>query len=173
MGLFNLLKNLKDPESARSLWKILKNLGTSESTRESMRFSYDKHFKGAIKGEISIEGLTPHQVALWGALVERYEINGFKGFKVDTTNFFQGIYKQQTVLAELVPFLYLPENEGREALVEYIIYKEYPKDARISWLTTVVKKGHKITKEKDDLYDEMMERAKVIGFTWLSLLEGQ
>lgn len=170
MGFFNLLKNMKDPECAQSLWKILKNFGTSEATRESMRYSYSKHFKGALKGEISIEGLTPHQVALWGALVERYEINGIKGFKVDATNFFQGIYKQQTVLAELIPFLYLPEDEGRESLVEYVIYKECPKDARISWLTNIVQKGIKITEEKDDLYDEMIERARTLGFAWLLLV---
>jgi len=173
MGLWNLLKNLREPGSAQSLWKILKSLGSAEGTRESMRFSYQKHFKGAVKGKISIEGLTPHQVALWCALAERYEIGGFKGFKVDTANFFQGVFNQQTVLAELIPFLYLPEDEAREALVEYVIYKEYPKDANISWLTNVVQKGHKITKEKDDLYDKMMERAKVIGVAWLSLMESR
>ena len=119
MGLWNLLKNLRDPESARSLWKVLKSLGSAGGTRESMRFSYQKHFKGAVKGKISIEGLTPHQVALWCALAERYEIDGFK---VNTANFFQDIFNQQTVLAELTPFLYLPEDEAREALVEYVIY---------------------------------------------------
>jgi hypothetical protein len=170
MGLWNLLKNMSDPESARSFWKVLKKLGSTEAIRESVRFSYDKHFKGAVKSKISIEGLTPHQVALWCVLAERYEIDGFK---VNTANFFQDIFNQQTVLAELTPFLYLPEDEAREALVEYVIYKEYPKDANISWLTNVVQKGHKITKEKDDLYDEMMKRAKVIGVAWLSLMESR
>jgi len=169
MGLLDLLKNISDPESARSLWKILKNFGNAEGQRESMRYSYEKHLKGALKGKISIDGLRPHQVALWGALAERYEIDGFK---VNTANFFQTISNQQMVLAELLPFLYLHEDEAREALVEYVVYKEYPKDARISWLTNVVQKGHKITKEKDDLYDEMMKVSKGMGVAWLSLLEG-
>ena len=167
MGLGDILKNLSNPESARSLWKVLKNLGNAEGQRESMKYSYEKHLKGALKGKISIDGLTPHQVALWGALAERYEISGIK---VNTKNFFQTISNQQMVLAELLPFLYLPEDEAREALVEYVIYKEYTKDAKVSWLKNVVQKGNKITKEKDDLYDEMMKTSKVIGVAWLSLL---
>lgn len=167
MGLWNLLKNISDPETAQCLWKVLKNIGNAEATRESMRYSYKKHLRGAIEGKISMEGLTAHQVALWGALGERYEI---KGFKINTSNIMQTLSNQQMVLAELLPFLYLSEDESREALVEYVIYKEYPKDAKVSWLTNIVQKGHKITREKDDLYEEMMKLSKTKEFAWLLLL---
>ena len=33
------------------------------------------------------------------------------------------------------------EDVASEAVAEYVVYKEMPKDARISWLTTIVQQG--------------------------------
>ena len=49
-----------------------------------------------------------------------------------------------------------------------------PKDARISWLTTIVQQGCQIGKDKNqDEYNALMETAKANGVVWLLLLEGR
>jgi len=69
------------------------------------------------------------------------------------------------------PFLYLKQDIAREAAAEYVVYKEMPKDARISWLTTIVQQGCQIGKDKNqDEYNALMEMAEGAGVVWLLLL---
>lgn len=77
--------------------------------------------------------------------------------------------------AELLPFLYLDKQTGREALAEYVVYKEMPKDAKISWLETVVQRGCELAKSKNGkkAYNAWMPVAKTNRAVWLLLLEGR
>ena len=67
------------------------------------------------------------------------------------------------------------KSTGREALAEYVVYKEMPKDAKIAWLETVVQKGCDLAKSKRDkkAYDAWMPVAKTNGVVWLLLFDGR
>jgi len=146
-------------------WHQLKNINNAEGIRETMRMSYDKHFKLAMKGKIPLSGETPHRIALYGALGSRFRVSG-----VPVDN----VIAEAVVWADLLPFLYLDQHSAREALAEYVVYKEMPKDARISWLTTVVKQGCKVGKdEHQQEYNAFMTVAEANRIVWLLLLEGR
>jgi hypothetical protein len=143
-------------------WHKLKNINNAEGIRESMRMSYDKHFKLAMNGKIPG---TPHQAALYGALASRFLVSGVP---VDNA------ITEMLIWADLLPFMYLDQHIAREALAEYVVWKEMPKDAKISWLTTVVQKGCQVGKDNhQEEYDAFMITAKINGAVWLLLFEGR
>jgi hypothetical protein len=104
------------------LFKFLKNFGSVEGTRESIRVSYKKHFVGAAKlaGDSS-----PHSVGLYGALATRRRLMGRFGSEVE-------------VWAELAPFLSMAPDQAIDALAEYVVFLERPGEARTAWLRTLV-----------------------------------
>ena len=106
----------------------------------------------------------PQQFALYGALSTRYQASGVP---INTIT-------ERLIWTDLLPFLYVDEDVASEAVAEYVVYKEMPKDARISWLTTIVQQGCQIGKDKNqDEYNALMETAKANGVVWLLLLEGR
>jgi hypothetical protein len=146
-------------------WHKLKNINNAEGIRESMRMSYDKHFRLAIEGKIPLNRGTPHQTALYGALGSRYLV---RGVPVDS------VIAEALIWTDLLPFFYLDQHTAREALAEYVVYKEMPKDANISWLTTLVQKGCQVGKDNhQEEYDTFMTVAKANGVVWLLLFEGR
>jgi hypothetical protein len=145
-------------------WHKLKNINNAEGIRESMRMSYDKHFKLAMNSKISLNSGTPHQAALYGALGSRFLVSGVP---VDNA------VTEMLIWADLLPFIYLDQHIAREALAEYVVYKEMPKDAKISWLTTVVQKGCQVGMDNHQEYDTFMTVAKANGAVWLLLFEGR
>ena len=98
--------------------KFLQNIGNAESTRESIRQSYKKHFELAA---LARHGSDCHSVALYGALATRYRLMKRPVVEVE-------------IWAELAPFLGMLPGRGVEALAEYIVYQERPGEARTSWL---------------------------------------
>jgi hypothetical protein len=145
-------------------WHQLKNINNAEGIRETMRMSYDKHLKLAQNGKIPLNGETPHRTALYGALGSRFRVSG-----VPVDN----VIAEALIWADLMPFLYLDSDIGREALAEYVVYKEMPKDAKISWLTTLVQKGCQIAQNNHEEYNMLITIAKTNGAVWLLLLEGK
>jgi len=153
-------------------WDLLKNRNNAEGIREVMRWSYDKHYELVVKiglaqaaSKVSGDTLseTTQYFALFNTLESRCLARG-----VPTEN------AEKLIWAELLPFLYLDENMAREALAEYVVYKEMPKDANISWLETVVQKGCELTKSKKiKVYNAWMPVAKAGGAVWLLLFEGR
>lgn len=146
-------------------WHQFKNINNAEGIRETMRMSYDKHLKLTMKGKMPLSaGTTPHSVALYGALGSRFRVSG-----IPVNNFIA----EALIWADLLPFLYLDSEIAREALAEYVVYKEMPKDAKISWLTTIVQKGCQAGKDNHEEYDTFMTVAKANGAVWLLLFEGR
>lgn len=155
------------------LWNLVKNINNPEGIREAMRRSYDKNFELADKSglaqtasKVSGDSLkeTTRCFALFGALEARYLVSG-----VPTE------IAEKLIWAELLPFLYLDKATGREALAEYVVYKEMPADANISWIETVVQRGYELAKSKKDkkAYNAWMPVAKTNGVVWLLLFEGR
>ena len=152
--------------SSVRFWDLMKNINNAEGIREAMRMSYDKHLRLATKGKIDfLTATTPHQCALYGALGARYMVSGVP---IDNP------IAQSLIWADLLPFLHLNQETAREALAEYVVYKEMPKEAKISWLTTLVKQGCALGKgEHQEEYNTFMAVARANGVVWLLLLEGR
>lgn len=105
--------------------KLLLNAGNAEGCREAMRMSYKKHLRGARQGMVSDADTSPHYAGLYGALASRYKVLRMPMMEV-------------VIWAELVPFLLMRETEAVEALAEYVVYKERPSEAKVSWLKKLI-----------------------------------
>jgi len=148
----------------------MKNINNAEGIREAMRISYNNSLELVVKSglaqtasKVSGDPLseTTTYFALFNTLESRYIASG-----VSIEN------AEKLIWAELLPFLYLDEDTAREALAEYVVYKEMPKDARISWLEVVVQRGYELVKNRK-AYNAWMPVAKANGPVWLLLLEGR
>lgn len=142
------------------LWKLLKNTGNSEGIREAMRMSYDKHFNLATEGRIPGGGDDPHQTGLYGALASRLRLSGVQ----------VGPATEPLIWVELLPFTVLDKATGREALAEYVVFKECPADARMDWLKGIIRKGIARVKQQEET-EAMMMVASANGVAWLSLCD--
>ncbi len=142
------------------LKKIL-NLNNAKGTIESMKDSYDKHFLAAQKGEIPIpNGMTPHIAGLYGALSTRYIV--------------AKISRLETVLwAVLTPFILMSKKESVEALAEYIVCVEDPKDRqREKWLKELINTTLRSIDTVNEDYIAMASAATLQSdIYWLGLLD--
>jgi hypothetical protein len=155
-------------------WNMLKNINNAEGIRETMRISYDRAFKRAMKESIEIlqdrkskmplHGSTPNELAVIDAMTSRYWSLGIPINPII----------EMVIWSDVLPFLYFEPATAREALAEYAVYKAMPKDAKISWLETLVKQGCENGLEKDkEMYTVVKEAAKDNRVAWLLLLEGR
>ncbi len=116
----------------------LRTLGSAAGTREAMRKSYYRH---RAKFETAPDKVPPdtshHEAAMYGALATRYRASGSSAEDVEEMEVF--------IWCELVPFLELETDEAVEALAEYVVWKETPVEARVSWLRSRVQKGAAVT----------------------------
>lgn len=103
-------------------WNLLTNLNNAEGTREAMKMAFDKGIQAG-QGDV--------RAGLYQALASRWQV---RGIPVNTLT-------QTMIWAELLPFLHLDQTMARNAIAEYVVYKERPRDAKIDWLTQVVKHG--------------------------------
>ncbi len=143
------------------LWNLFKNANNADGIREAMRMSYDNSLKLAVKSGLQRSSDVARHLALFGTLESRYQVSG-----VPTEN------AETLIWAELLPFMWLDEHAAREALAEYVVYKEMPADAKISWLTDIVQRGCKLGEDEKG-YKEFFPTAKSGGAVWLLLFEGR
>ena len=151
-------------------WDQLENINNAEGIREIVRRSYDENFSLVVKiglaqtaSKVAGDSLseTTQYFALFNVMEVYYFVSGLDN-------------AEKSIWAELLPFLYLDKQTAREALAEYVVYKEMPKDAKISWLETVVQQGCELTKSKKiKAYNAWMTVAKTNGAVWLLLFEGR
>jgi len=149
---------------------LLNNINNAEGIREAMRLSYNNNLNlvveiGLVQAASKVSGDTLSETrryfALFNTLESRYLASG-----VSTEN------TEKLIWAELLPFLYLDEETACEALAEYVVYKEMPKDAKIPWLEGIVQRGYELVKNRK-AYNAWMPVAKSNGAIWLLLLEGR
>lgn len=137
------------------LWNLLKNANNPEGIREAMRMAYDKHYRLALEGRIGQGDVDPHHAALFGALASRLQVSGV------TPN-------ELMVWVEAGPFLWLDKQTGREGIAEYVVYIERPADARLEWLTTVVRQGC-ANGSGEEWFEHLKIAARVQDAPWLRL----
>ena len=114
----------------------------AEGCRKAMLLSYEKHFHLAREGSLTVPPDTsPHFAGLYGALGTRYVALGMP-------------LNELIVMAELGPFQLMSEEDAPLALAEYVVYKEQPKQARISWLKTLINNAFRTPKIPDGLPPE-------------------
>ena len=81
----------------------------------------------ALQGRV-VNSNNPHWSGLYGALGTRYVGLGIP----------ESPSMGLALWAELAPFLLMEETDAVEALAEYIVYKEVPREAKTSWLRTLI-----------------------------------
>ena len=143
-------------------WNLLKNLGYPEGIREAMRMSYDKHYRLALGGQIVQGDVEPLHAALFGAMASRYQLSGVP----------HSAMTEVLIWAELGPFLWLDGPTAREAIAEYVVYKERPSEARIAWLEAVVRRGCE-KGSGEEWFENLMVAARLHEVVWLLLFEGR
>jgi hypothetical protein len=94
--------------------------GGADGIRESMRDSYFEHVKHA-RSQGESDALEAHHAGLYGAFATRLMAAG-RGAS------------PPAVIAELAPFLAMPQMQGLEWLVEYVVLNERPANGRMSEL---------------------------------------
>lgn len=134
------------------LWTKL--FGGTEGCREAMRESYEKHVREARRE--GIKGSSPHEVGLYGALGTRYIVRGTPVAEV-------------ILRGEIAPFLVMKEAEAVEALAEYVVFQERPKDARVAWLKKAINSSLRSCRETSRT--AMAAAGLINQVAWCALLE--
>jgi hypothetical protein len=132
-----------------------KLFGGAEGCREAMRESYVKHVQLAREGRIPTTD-PPHTVGLYGALGSRYRARGTP-------------VVEAVMWGELAPFLAMRESDAVEALAEYVLYQERPRDARLHWLKELINSS--LGSCKDSSRMAMAAVGFINQVAWCSLLE--
>ena len=143
-------------------WNLIRNLNNADGIREAMRMSFDKHYRLAIEGNIGQGDVQTLHAALFGALASRFRVSGVPNNDL----------MQMLVWVDLGPFLWLDSSLAREALAEYVVYKERPADARIAWLEAVVTQGCE-KGSGEEWFESLMVAARLQVVVWLLLYEGR
>ena len=103
---------------------LKKLIGGADGVRESMHDSYTKHFNAAMSAG-SEGNNSPHYCGLYGALGTRYLARNHS-------------VSEMELYLELTPFLMMSEEDAIEALAEYALYQESPKDADVPQLEALI-----------------------------------
>jgi len=133
----------------------------ASSIRFAVLFAYDKHLKLAVEGSVpqEVRDEDPAHLALFSALGTR--LLSHKGLVLPADHV--------ALWAELAPFLHLEQEVAREAIAEYVIYKELPRVAKCAWLKTVLQRGCELGEHKEGFQD-MIHIACGNGAAWVKLL---
>ena len=125
-----------------------------DSLRGTVRRSYNEY-----RLHSSLPATTPpHRAGLHDALRARYTVHG------QTIN-------EMYLWAELTPFLLMTEKTACEALAEYIVYKETPSRARVSWLRQILSTSLRLPALSKDSPRNMASLAMLKNVAWCNLLE--
>jgi len=137
--------------------KLFLNVNNAEGCREAMFFSYKKHLKPSNRTE-DLKGSMPlHHVALYGALGSRYRRRRITITELD-------------IWAELVPFLLMSEREAPEALAEYVVYQERPREARTFWLKVLINDSLRKIESFEESMKIMVAMTMKNNVTWCNLI---
>lgn len=154
-----VLYQLKVLHITMGIFDKLSNLFNSVGIRKAMRGSYEKHIHQIVNGVISVpDGTTIHQAALFGALGSRYRVR-LKSFS------------EMGIWVELSPFMLMSEEDAIDALIEYVVYQERPKEANISWLSEIINDVLRKTHPSEDSPVAMASMAVINRVAWYSLLD--
>ena len=137
------------------MWNKL--FGGAEGCREAMCQSYEKHVRLAAR-QGNFDGVdSPHSRGLYGALETRYIVGGRPAPEV-------------VLWGELAPFLAMMEDIGLKALVEYVVYQEYPPGSTdVSWLREVINSA--LRSWIDDEWLAVAGAGWVNQVAWVALLD--
>ncbi len=130
-----------------------------------MRESYDWHSEMAPEFTIPA-GVSLHEACMYGVLSSFFEMQGAS--PAATAEFGYVIW------LDLLPFLYLPPEEGLTALTEYIIWKEHgledgvEKKDLLRWVHEGTVKAAEDGREEDLRYAEKLDGLGPLP--WLKLL---
>lgn len=140
-------------------FKLLLNSNNAEGCREAMRMSYKKHLRQGQRMVLHAD-TSPHHVGLYGALSTRYKSAGMP-------------VVEMVIWAELAPFLLMKETDAVESLAEYVVYKERPLEAKVSWLKKLINDAFQMvpSSEESSAYMELAPMGMINQVAWCNLLD--
>jgi len=133
---------------------MLLNINNADGIREAMRMSYRKHRHLASMGHITLDDTPDHHIGLYGALATRYSLASH--------------VLEPVLWAELVPFLLMNEMESVEALAEYVVEQEMPREADSVWLAETIARAFR--NGDDERLLALASLAIANRVPWVSLL---
>jgi len=140
------------------VFKLFSYLSSPEAGRKALNGSYEKHYKFALK-----QGIEPISYALLGTLVSRYKLR-------------RRYVSEQIHVVEITPFMMMETEEGRERLIDYILYDEIPQHIDYEDLKDSINKAFR--KKKDETAEEAyalvvtsLPHLRGAGIQWFSWLD--
>ncbi|MGE0825430.1 MAG: hypothetical protein AB7G75_27815 [Candidatus Binatia bacterium] len=142
-------------QAFRNLFRLgVGNVPPSANIRAVMRQAYLEHRQGSSLPA----GTPPHRAGLHGALGVYYRSRGLP-------------VRELSLWAELTPFLLMTEEVGSEALIEYVLFLESPKEARVPWLLSTISTVLRRPAPSQDSQRVMAPLALLKNVAWCQLLE--
>jgi hypothetical protein len=157
--------------------KLIANVLNAEGVREAMRIAYDRHYRLAQRRPNAMGEISAHEYALFGAIGSRLRLSGFCITQPQDWRRLVGpqtcdLQAELRIWLEVIPFLYLDESTAREALAEYVVYKELPLDVRRTWLKEVVNRGYRLTMNEEDAdLESLLAICRAAKVEWMELTE--
>lgn len=156
MGLFSSLFGTKEEtieESRAKLYKQLPHIGL----RVMATKAYDEIWKaGKARGDAD---QLCHEAACINVFIRRYEAEpGRRTLSISEM--------AEAVRFEAIPFNILHPREGEKALIEYLVWREYPNHADMKVLTAAISNLVSHLQQNDG--DEFLDGLRSETFRWIS-----
>lgn len=139
------------------------DLSTPDAIRDTLRRSYESHYEAAERYPHLIQEPI-HHATLWSVNSSYYEMNGdLTPEEVQRANSLPWL--------DVMPFLYLPEETGLEAVVEYVLWKEARtrEAAEVEKLAAWVQEGALLAAENGQ--GDLLQEAVDLRMAWVGLVK--
>jgi hypothetical protein len=133
-------------------------VGSAEELRSAARAAYETGWGKATTGGKALGKC--HETALINVLYERWRIEP-SAPPADETTF-------QAFMLESLPFNVLPIHQGRSAMVEYMVWREFPEDADAEVVGPAVKQA--VQRLQSDTSSDVAARLKSTPMPWTSFI---
>ena len=133
-------------------------LGSAEGLRSAARAAYESGWDKATAGGKALGKC--HETALVNVLYERWRIEP-SAPPADQTTF-------QAFMLESLPFNVLPIHQGRTAMVEYVVWREFPEDADAEVVGPSVRQA--VRRLQSDTSSDVAARLKSTPMPWTEFI---
>ena len=133
-------------------------VGSAEGLRSAARAAYETGWGKATAGGKALGKC--HETALVNVLYERWRIEP-SAPPADETTF-------QAFMQESLPFNVLPIHQGRSAMVEYMVWREFPEDADAEVIGPAVRQA--VRRLQTDTSSDVAARLKSTPMPWIEFI---
>jgi hypothetical protein len=132
--------------------------GSAEGLRSAARAAYETGWDKATAGGKALGKC--HETALINVLYERWRVEP-SAPRADQATF-------QAFMLESLPFNVLPIHQGRTAMVEYVVWREFPEDADAGLVGPAVRQA--VRRLQTDTTSDVAARLKSTPMPWTEFI---